>query len=179
MASPQRISLHGPTTVERRGTRRIGTTQTQSLPISRRAPYSTSEKIIWEHATTMSIATGEMGRSDRIYLARVRQDHIAKRASYEFFRGKDAKGRPLWTHDITQRVPVFSDTNLANSLNGALHASVIYNPGINRYLLTVPHGDSVAQWGMFDHQSHGVRGPPSHITTRGADSAPQGPCSTQ
>ena len=93
---------------------------------------------------------GKWGRSDRIYLARVRQDHIAKRASYEFFRGKDVKGRPLWTHDITQRVPVFSDTNLANSLNGALHASVIYNPGINRYLLTVPHGDSVAQWGMFD-----------------------------
>ena len=44
---------------------------------------------------------GKRGRSDRIYLARVRQDHIAKRASYAFFRRKDAKGRPLWTHDIT------------------------------------------------------------------------------
>jgi len=84
-----------------------------------------------------------------IHLLRVPKDHssMINRASYEFFSGLDGNGNPMWTSDIQQRQPVFSDSN------GVGIPSVSYNPGINRYLLTMAHGpnaDGVRKLGLFD-----------------------------
>jgi hypothetical protein len=92
---------------------------------------------------------GAWGATENVYMARVHKDHIRNRAAYEFFKGLDAGGNPLWTSDITHRRPVFTDQNLVNEFNGALKASVIYNPGIGRYLLSIPHG-GVGRLGIFD-----------------------------
>ena len=38
--------------------------------------------------------------ADRLVLARVPKDRIALRSAYEFFRGRDAEGKPAWTSDL-------------------------------------------------------------------------------
>lgn len=92
---------------------------------------------------------GRWGHSENVYMARVPKDEIKNRAAYEFFQGLNADGNPMWTSDITQRTPIFANPKLADEFNGALKASVIYNRGINRYILTVPHG-GVGKLGIFD-----------------------------
>lgn len=77
-------------------------------------------------------------------LARVPKAQIKDRATYEFFAGPDASGNPTWTSDVTQRQPVFTDPN-----GGGTGGSVIFNPGINRYVLTIDHG-TVGELGIFD-----------------------------
>jgi hypothetical protein len=91
---------------------------------------------------------GAWGATENVYMARVHKNQIENRAAYEFFRGLDAGDNPMWMSDITHRSPVFTDHNLINEFNGAGKASVIYNPGIGRYLLTVPHG-GVGKLGIF------------------------------
>jgi len=68
-----------------------------------------------------------------IELARVPKQQITDRNAYEFFAGLDVSGNPKWTSDITARKPVFEDTS------GIGIASVSYNAGIGRYLLTTAH----------------------------------------
>jgi hypothetical protein len=92
---------------------------------------------------------GKWKSSSPVFLARVPKDRIREREAYEFFNGLDANSNPKWTKDTLQYQPVFSDPN-STDLNGANHASVVYNSGINRYLLTVPHAKEVAKWGIFD-----------------------------
>jgi len=87
--------------------------------------------------------------SKNVYLVRVPKNSLLTQSAYEFFKGLDANDNPLWTTNISQRAPVFTDPNDTGAW-GALHASVIYNDALNRYLLTIPHADNVAQWGIFD-----------------------------
>jgi hypothetical protein len=84
-----------------------------------------------------------------IHLLRVPKTHtrMINRTAYQFFAGLDVKGNPVWTTNITQRKPVFTDAN------GVGLPSVSYNPGIQRYLLTVAHGkyaDGIRKLGIFD-----------------------------
>ncbi|MCP4422283.1 MAG: SseB family protein, partial [Chloroflexi bacterium] len=46
--------------------------------------------------------------------------------------------------DVTKCQPVFTDPT-----NGRPAASVSFNPGLNRYIMTVPHG-GVGKLGVFD-----------------------------
>ena len=41
-------------------------------------------------------------------LARVPKDRIKERDAYEFFKGLDVKGEPMWTKDVKERGGVFS-----------------------------------------------------------------------
>jgi len=63
-------------------------------------------------------------------LARVPKDRIRERAAYEYFKGIDEDGAPLWTGKIDERKPVFH-------YPGGVHwqITVAYNPGLARYLL--------------------------------------------
>ena len=66
--------------------------------------------------------------SDRMVLARVPKDKIRLRGAYEFFRGRDADGRPLWTSDVRERGAVFVHP-------GACYRSgITYNAGLKLYL---------------------------------------------
>jgi len=62
---------------------------------------------------------------------------------YEFFKGLDADGKPIWTSDVKEIQPVFTDPN------GACLGAVVYNPGIRRYILTSYH-TGPGQLGIFD-----------------------------
>jgi len=66
--------------------------------------------------------------SDCMVLARVPKDKLRKRGAYEFFKGLDAAGQPLWTDDIRERRAVFVNP-------GACYRSGIsYSAGLDRYL---------------------------------------------
>src|SRR5262249_3386025 len=65
---------------------------------------------------------------DRMVLARVPKGRIAERAAYEFFRGLDGKGQPLWSKEIADRGPVFEHKGRC------YRSGITYNAGLERYL---------------------------------------------
>lgn len=66
--------------------------------------------------------------ADRMVLARVPKGSMAEREEYEFFRGLDAKGRPMWTKDIAKRGAVFAHKGKC------YRSGITYNSGLKRYL---------------------------------------------
>jgi CubicO group peptidase (beta-lactamase class C family) len=66
--------------------------------------------------------------ADRMVLARVPQRGIAERDAYEFFRGFDVEGRPLWSKEIADRGPVFTHKGRC------YRSGITYNAGLKRYL---------------------------------------------
>ncbi len=82
-------------------------------------------------------------RTTDVYLGRVPQDRVTDRAAYEFFAGLDADGHPVWSPQIEEARPVFSDPQGAGSL------TVVYHPVLKRYLGTCFHGGP-GQLGVFD-----------------------------
>jgi Domain of unknown function (DUF4185) len=92
---------------------------------------------------------GKWGYTESVDLVRVHKDRIKDRTAYEFYAGMDANGAPAWISESSRRRPVFVDPNLHNEFNGSLKASVIHNPALNRYILTIPHG-GVGKLGIFD-----------------------------
>jgi len=81
--------------------------------------------------------------STEVDMARVPVGQIQNRSSYEYFAGLNG-GNPTWTTNVNQRQPVFSDPN-----GVTFGVRAVYNPGLDRYLLTVTHNQS-GGWGMFD-----------------------------
>jgi hypothetical protein len=75
------------------------------------------------------------GWSPDIVLARVPKDRVADRSAYEFFAGNDSQAEPLWSTDINQRRPIFTDPN------GTQRISMTYNAALQRYFLTSSHQD--------------------------------------
>ena len=59
------------------------------------------------------------------------------RSAYEFYAGLGADGEPVWTFDVDDRLPVFED--LENGVTQ--HVAVVYNSGLERYILTTEHGE--------------------------------------
>jgi hypothetical protein len=84
---------------------------------------------------------------------RAPRDRLIERAAYRFFAGLDAGGAPRWSASVAERAPVLTDAN------GARLPSVIYNPGLRRYLLrrlsrprrsgNVAVFDAPAPWGPW------------------------------
>ena len=81
------------------------------------------------------LSAGESGPFVDVDMARVHKDQIKNRSAFEFFRGLDGNGNPLWTKNVNQRKPVFSDPD-----KGAYASSIVYNPGIDRYMMVVTNG---------------------------------------
>ena len=73
----------------------------------------------------------------KIDLMRIDKSQILNRAAYEFFKGFDLSGAPIWTSNLTLRKPVFED---ANGIGRGVGVSVMYNSGLDRYILIVEHG---------------------------------------
>lgn len=74
--------------------------------------------------------------ADTMVLARVPKDRVPERAAYEFFRGIDNRGGPLWTKDIARRGAVFSHPGMC------YRTGISYNAGLKRYLWCQIHPDS-------------------------------------
>lgn len=81
-----------------------------------------------------------------VHLARVPKHAILDRASYEFFAGLGGDGNPTWSRKIDAKRPVFEDPN-----GVGWNVSVVYNAGLERYILCTEHAQSHAgRLGMFD-----------------------------
>jgi len=74
-----------------------------------------------------------INKPGKVDLARVHKTRIIDRDAYEFFAGFDGQGTPKWTVDVAARRAVFEDPN------GVRTASVSFNRGLGRYLLTTEH----------------------------------------
>lgn len=83
----------------------------------------------------------------KVYLARVPKDRImAGRSEYEWVSGFGAGRAPMWTSDISRKVPVFQD---ANGVGWCM--SVSYNPKLQRYLLCTENSETGrGRLGIFD-----------------------------
>jgi hypothetical protein len=83
------------------------------------------------------------GSDNSTYMGRVPQDKLKDRSAYEFFEGLDANGKPIWTSNVKDIRPMFTDAN------GSSGGAVVYNPGIKRYIMTSFH-TGPGQLGVFD-----------------------------
>jgi len=66
--------------------------------------------------------------ADRMVMARVEKGKIAEKGTYEFFKGLDAEGKPLWAADVRARGAVLVNPGRC------YRSSVSYNAGLGRYL---------------------------------------------
>lgn len=66
--------------------------------------------------------------ADRFVLARVPKGKIVLRGAYEFFKGLDGSGQPIWTKDIRDRGAVFVNPGRC------YRCGISYNPALRRYL---------------------------------------------
>lgn len=78
-----------------------------------------------------------------IYLARVPKEKMKAREAYAFFAGLN-RGQPVWSGDVAEVKPVFSDSRGVIPTTGA-----VYHPVLKRYLLTSFH-TGPGQFGIFD-----------------------------
>lgn len=69
-----------------------------------------------------------------IYLVRCLRTQMLERKSYEFFAGMEGR-RVLWSSEVTQKEPVFSDPD--NGVGWV--CSVSYNAPLKRYILMTEH----------------------------------------
>lgn len=80
--------------------------------------------------------------NDRILLARVPNDRLRDRRSYEFL-SEVVDGKPVWTSKLGDRGTAFSFPGHCQRVDA------IYDSGIQRYLLTVSYSHGGA-WGIYD-----------------------------
>jgi hypothetical protein len=66
--------------------------------------------------------------ADRMVMARAPKREIGNRSAYEFFKGLDSSGRPLWTRNINERGAVFVNPGKC------YRSQISYNAGLKRYL---------------------------------------------
>jgi len=66
--------------------------------------------------------------ADKMVMARVRKDRIRERKAYEFFKGLDSSGSPIWTKNIGERGAVFVNPGKC------YRSGISYNSGLKRYL---------------------------------------------
>jgi CubicO group peptidase (beta-lactamase class C family) len=66
--------------------------------------------------------------ADRMVLARVPKGEIRRREAYEFFRGLDPEGQPLWSKEIAERAAVFRHPGRC------YRSGITLDAGLKRYL---------------------------------------------
>lgn len=80
-----------------------------------------------------------------LYLARVPKDRIQDRAAWEFYAGNRPNGRPVWTADMGDRIPVLHDERRVyptlrrdgvKNMTVLSQGSVVYNEPLDRYIYT-------------------------------------------
>ena len=75
--------------------------------------------------------------ADEMVLARVPKERITERRAYEFFKGLNANGQPLWTKDVAQRAGVFEHKGRC------YRSGISYNAGLGRFLWCQVHPESI------------------------------------
>jgi len=94
--------------------------------------------------------------ADQVYLSRVTPsvENINDISKYEFFSGRDAKGKPLWTSDFSQIKPLLD----WNNNMGCVTAT--YNASLKKYLMCVTDGwPTVAKMNSYILEADEITGP--------------------
>lgn len=86
----------------------------------------------------------KQGDSNQTFMGRVAMQNLPERAAYQFFQ-RLADDGPQWTSEVTKAAPVFVGP-------GGDLPTVVYLPGLKRYLLTNFH-TGPGQLGIFDSPS--------------------------
>ncbi len=82
-----------------------------------------------------------------LYLGRVPVDAVQDRSRWQFFTGTDRRGRPTWSRDIVEKVPVLTDerrlyhdlrsaAQSAHDLSVISQGGVVWNKPLRRYIYT-------------------------------------------
>ncbi len=107
-----------------------------------------ADNYVYIYATRLPSSAPKPPAPAAIDLMRVPVPRLLERDAYRFFAGFNHRGKPLWSADIADRVPAFTDPN------GCRLVSVSYNPGLRRYLLCTAHGPfAKGNLGIFDAPS--------------------------
>lgn len=88
---------------------------------------------VYTYWTKVQALAWEVQKPGEIMLTRVPTSSIESQSQYEYFTGLDGSGVPRWSTTRASAVPVFRDPN------GVMRNSIIYNPGLQRYLLVTNH----------------------------------------
>ena len=92
------------------------------------------------------LAGFDVHKPGEVHLSRVPRERLLDRAACEFFAGLDDRGAPRWASDLAAKRPVFADP-----AGVGWNLSVLYNPGLRRYLLATEHSrTSRGCMGLFD-----------------------------
>ena len=91
-------------------------------------------KYVYHYMVHPETDSTELQVPGRIYLLRVPRNELMNRNAYEFFSGMKGK-KPIWTGNINDKKPVFTDKNGTGTPIG-----ISYNKGLKRYILSVEHG---------------------------------------
>jgi hypothetical protein len=102
-----------------------------------------------------------------VFLARVPRSRVQDRSAWQFFTGLDARNRPRWSADITDRRAVLHDArrlygqtysaSSVSNLSVLSQGGVTYVPGLDRYLYgswteyTFEFYESPTPWGPWKH----------------------------
>jgi len=82
-------------------------------------------------------------RPGSVMLLRVPVTSIDKQSAYEFFKGLDGNGQPLWSSDVHQAVPVYQDSDGVGPF-----PQVSYVPDLGQFVYTNQHGDGTTNLGF-------------------------------
>jgi CubicO group peptidase (beta-lactamase class C family) len=66
--------------------------------------------------------------ADRMVMARVAKDRIRRQDAYQYFKGMDDSGRPVWTKDVREQGAVFVNPGRC------YRSGISYNAGLRRYM---------------------------------------------
>jgi hypothetical protein len=81
-------------------------------------------------------------RPGRVMLLRVPAASIEQQGAYEFFKGLDGNGQPLWSSDLHQALPVYQDPDGVGPF-----PQMSYVPDLGRFVYTNQHGDGTTNLG--------------------------------
>ena len=88
----------------------------------------------------------DVQRPGHINLLRVPRQHLLERSHFECLCAFAADGKPVWSADLSAKVPVFADPN-----GVGWNVSAIYDQPLGRYLLCTEHTEtSSGHLGIFD-----------------------------
>jgi len=107
------------------------------------------------------VANNSWIAGDAIYLARVKPspETINNPASYEFFAGKDANDRPIWSNKISDIKPVLEWQHHMGCAN------ITYDKPLHKYLLCVTDGwPGIENMSSYILESENITGPYRLIT---------------
>lgn len=111
-------------------------------------PAHVSSTYYYVYISDREFACGTQGPVGQdVYLARVPKTQIATRTSYEYYNGKDAANNPIWSSNFGNKQAVYSD-----SAGMQYHISVVWNPGLQRYILAQasPQSSDENWLGLFE-----------------------------